>query len=522
MNDFQNYKMASDLLDRAEYEIRTNIERDPFRIFNVFEVLSVQYKEVIMCRMLKDLLDPKGKHGKGNKFLKLFFKVINESSGEIVSDEDLDKSYKSNEIVVDCEHEIDDNRRIDILIRVGARYIPIEVKIYAGEQQNQVQDYLNYCNKMQKQDGSNDKTVLLYLTLDGHNPSAYSVGCKISNESAVPCSEYIEQDCSNEDSIQHEELKEKTKSKDSTKFIDQDKTIIPISFKDEICRFLEQCIKEADNESLFSNLKQYLYAIETISGKASTPVKEALVAKLDSKAAFKAVKALDEALVARKTKFLNSLFEQLESNLRKFIVEHQPKNLIEIDLDSKDGASSINTSNRSYITEDNILSPYKGKTLMENKTSVADYYSCSGKVFPSIIFLIGKVKFEQKIFDLAVAFEIEDRPYVGIMLISKKNDGKYYRCNVSHDYHELGEKLKEKLSKIAYLKSFNQENWMLDWRYVSAYGEKYIEKTNDVPIFSNCNDAYFEILESVDKKTLFFENSMRTLMFYLDSCTRKS
>lgn len=99
----QNGKIASDLLDRAEYEIRTNIERDPFRIFNVFEVLPVQYKKVIMCRMLKELLAP---NGKGNKFLKLFFKVINESSGEIVADEDLDKSYKSNEIVVDCEHEI--------------------------------------------------------------------------------------------------------------------------------------------------------------------------------------------------------------------------------------------------------------------------------------------------------------------------------------------------------------------------------------------------------------------------------
>lgn len=98
MNELQNGKIASDLLDRAEYEKRTNIERDPFRIFNVFEVLSVQYTEVIMCRMLKELLDPNGKHGKGNKFLKLFFKVINESSGEIVSDEDLDKSYKSNEI----------------------------------------------------------------------------------------------------------------------------------------------------------------------------------------------------------------------------------------------------------------------------------------------------------------------------------------------------------------------------------------------------------------------------------------
>lgn len=499
MNELQNGKIASDLLDRAEYEIRTNIERDPFRIFNVFEVLSVQYKEVIVCRMLKELLDPNGKHGKGNKFLKLFFKVINESSGEIVSDEDLDKSYKSNEIVVDCEHEIDDNRRIDILIRVGARYIPIEVKIYAGEQQNQVQDYLNYCNKMQKQDGSNDKTVLLYLTLDGHNPSAYSVGCKISNESAGPCSEYIEQDCSNEDSVQHEELKDKTKSKDSTKFRDQDKTIIPISFKDEICRFLEQCIKEADNESLISNLKQYLYAIETISGKASTPVIETLSKKLKNKADFKAVDALNDALAVSKTNFLQELFDLIEKKLKaKFF-----SNL------SKVGQNDQKPNSLPY----KLLTPYNDDSVLGHGTLVNYYYQA--KVYPSIIILFGKVNSNGTEYYLGITFEIDWKSYVGIIATTKQSDGKFYNCNTCKNDTNLVEELISKLEATNKFTSHQRSTWWIDWEYVSA-NNLFSDKTC-TPDFKALNDEYYDLLDHEDKRQKFADKVVERFEKYFDA-----
>lgn len=499
MNELQNGKIASDLLDRAEYEIRTNIERDPFRIFNVFEVLSVQYKEVIMCRMLKELLDPNGKHGKGNKFLKLFFKVINESSGEIVSDEDLDKSYKSNEIVVDCEHEIDDNRKIDILIRVGARYIPIEVKIRAGEQQNQVQDYLNYCNKMQKQEGSNDQTVLLYLTLDGHNPSAYSVGCKISNESARPCSEYIEQDCSNEDSIQHEELKEKTKSKDSTKFRDQDKTIIPISFKDEICRFLEQCIKEADNESLISNLKQYLYAIETISGKASTPVIETLSKKLKNKADFKAVDALNDALAVSKTNFLQELFDLIEKKLKaKFF-----SNL------SKVGQNDQKPNSLPY----KLLTPYNDDSVLGHGTLVNYYYQA--KVYPSIIILFGKVNSNGTEYYLGITFEIDWKSYVGIIATTKQSDGKFYNCNTCKNDTNLVEELISKLEATNKFTSHQRSTWWIDWEYVSA-NNLFSDKTC-TPDFKALNDEYYDLLDHEDKRQKFADKVVERFEKYFDA-----
>ena len=483
MNDLQNGKIASDLLDRAEYEIRTNIESDPFRIFNVFDVLSVQYKEVIMCRMLKELLDPKGKHGKGNKFLKLFFKVINESSREIVSEEELDKFYKSNEIVVDCEHEIDDNRRIDILIRIGARYIPIEVKIYAGEQQNQVQDYLNYCNKMQKQEERNDKAILLYLTLDGLNPSAYSAGCKNSKESAELCSEYTDQDCSNEDSIQHEELNDQNKSKEKLAFREQDKTILPISFKEEICRFLELCIKEADNESLFSNLKQYLYAIETISGKASTPVIEALSKKLNNRADFKAVDALNDALSVRKTNFLKDLFALLEKKLKdKFF-----SNL----SDNKKNGQDLNS------LPNKLLTPYNDDSVLEHRTLVNNYYS-QAKVYPSIILLVGKVNSKGKEYYFGITFEIDWRAYVGIIAIEKNSDGKFYKSNSFRNDTNLVDKLVQKLEATNKFTSHQRSTWWIDWEYISA--NKLFSDKNCTPDFKALNDEYYDLLDHEDKR----------------------
>ena len=508
MNDLQNGKIASDLLDRAEYEIRTNIESDPFRIFNVFDVMSVQYKEVIMCRMLKELLDPKGKHGKGNKFLKLFFKVINESSGEIVSDEDLDKFHKSNEIIVDCEHEIDDNRRIDILIRIGARYIPIEVKIYAGEQQNQVKDYLNYCKKMQE--GSNDKAVLLYLTLDGHNPSAYSAGCKNSKENAESCSEYTEQDCSNEDSIQHEELNDQNKSKETLEFRELDKTIFPISFKEEICKFLDLCIKEADNESLFSNLKQYLYAIETISGKASTPVIDVLSKKLKTKADFKAIDALNEALAVSKTNFLQNLFALIEKKIKdKFFSNLSDNNKNGQDLNS---------------LPYKLLTPYSDDSALEHRTLVNHYYS-QAKVYPSIFLIVGKVNSKGKDYYFGITFEIDWRAYVGIIAIEKKSDGKFYKSNSFRNDTNLVDKLVQKLEATDKFSPHQRSIWCIEWEYVSA-NNLYSDKDSS-PNFKELNDEYYDLLEHEYKRHKFadkvverFEKYFVALNIVLRNCQK--
>ena len=49
---------------------------------------------------------------------------------------------------VTTEYAIDENRRIDIVLDDGNIFIPIEVKIYAGEQEQQLADYAAFSRRM--------------------------------------------------------------------------------------------------------------------------------------------------------------------------------------------------------------------------------------------------------------------------------------------------------------------------------------------------------------------------------------
>ena len=43
--------------------------------YNIFSVLQIQSKEVLICRMIADLLNPRGQHGAGAEYLKIFLMV---------------------------------------------------------------------------------------------------------------------------------------------------------------------------------------------------------------------------------------------------------------------------------------------------------------------------------------------------------------------------------------------------------------------------------------------------------------
>ena len=128
----------------------------PLSDYNVFHILGISAKEVIMCRFLADLINPEGQHGGGISFLKSFMHdVLNEYS---MSDILLARTE------VAAEYVIDNERRIDIVIQNPHFFIPIEVKIYAGEQEGQCYDYYQYAKNSR----------LVYLTRFGNAPSEYS------------------------------------------------------------------------------------------------------------------------------------------------------------------------------------------------------------------------------------------------------------------------------------------------------------------------------------------------------------
>lgn len=134
--------------------------------FNVFQILGLQSDEVrLHSSFLAELLNPKGSHGQGDLYLYLFIKqlkLIKEDNFDTLSAQAF-VEYHTIKITEDGEN----GGRIDILIKDNnGRHIIIENKIYAGDQPKQLSRY----NKF------DPSAILLYLNLNGTDPSTESVG----------------------------------------------------------------------------------------------------------------------------------------------------------------------------------------------------------------------------------------------------------------------------------------------------------------------------------------------------------
>jgi len=138
----------------------------PKTYYNVFSVLEVENKEVIMCRMLCDLLNPVGQHKKGDVYLRTFLKQVLNINDQRIEEYVKDACvYKEYPII---DHYRRTERRIDIVICNDIHFIPIEVKIFAEDQKSQCYIYQEYATKYDKD------AIVYYLTLDGKEPSEYS------------------------------------------------------------------------------------------------------------------------------------------------------------------------------------------------------------------------------------------------------------------------------------------------------------------------------------------------------------
>jgi hypothetical protein len=128
--------------------------------YNIFKAARISEDERVMCRVIADLLNPKGSHCRGGVYLELFWKMIRP---KLEDGPPLD--YETAR--VSTEYATDEGRRIDIAIEDGKTFIPIEVKIWAGDQEKQVADYAKFARKK----NGNDRIRVLYLTWNGHEPA---------------------------------------------------------------------------------------------------------------------------------------------------------------------------------------------------------------------------------------------------------------------------------------------------------------------------------------------------------------
>lgn len=124
--------------------------------FNIFNIVNIESDEVCICRFIHELINPKGSHYQGYTYLKMFVE-------EVLNMKFNDYDYKK--AVVKREYVICNERRVDLVIEIADKVIPIEVKIYAKDQENQCYDYYKYCAK---------NSNVFYLTLRGGCPSKES------------------------------------------------------------------------------------------------------------------------------------------------------------------------------------------------------------------------------------------------------------------------------------------------------------------------------------------------------------
>ncbi|MDR2757901.1 MAG: PD-(D/E)XK nuclease family protein, partial [Spirochaetaceae bacterium] len=223
---------VKDIIKRYEAQWQKTGEK-----YNIFKVAGIARQEVIMCRVLADLLNPKGAHGRSSLYLKLFWETIASK---------LLKVQASGRLALDIEHTrvateyvIDENRRIDIVLEDGNVFVPIEVKIEAGDQPKQIADYFAFARTKNR----NSHVPVLYLTVDGHEPSDFSKA-----------------DLGKDD-------------------------YVPLSFRDDILTWLEACARENENTPettipVRENLRQLIAAVKSLCGKSEDTEMDKAIAGL--------------------------------------------------------------------------------------------------------------------------------------------------------------------------------------------------------------------------------------------------
>jgi len=163
--------------------LKAHIERQTAPDYNIFYVLkNMAASEVkLHSPFLADLLDVHGQHCQGDLFYREFLKVLN-------LPEDIFLPADLNWFSVQTE-AASGTGGIDILItyRKEGQYfaLAIENKIYAGDQEKQLERYHNYL--VQEYD---QNFRLIYLTLDGRKPSHFSACAEFQAQNDIPCLSY--------------------------------------------------------------------------------------------------------------------------------------------------------------------------------------------------------------------------------------------------------------------------------------------------------------------------------------------
>ena len=220
------FKKLKHILYRNRYIAEERRNRGDF--FNIFSILKVERKEVKHSAFFYTLLNNKGEHGLGNKFLSAFIQEV------VHKQKNIGFNYNSNDIYIKTEEPTEaKDGRMDIYIKSEGKIIIIENKIDALDGEKQLIRYENYVRAQGKEH------CLLYLTLDGKEAD----GISTTNEKG-------------------EILK-----------VNED--YYPISYKEHILKWLERCLEISVSHSMVrETIKQYINLVKKITNTENNMYKE--------------------------------------------------------------------------------------------------------------------------------------------------------------------------------------------------------------------------------------------------------
>jgi len=234
--------------------------------FNIFSILDRERHEVTThSYFLYELLNLKGSHNQGAKFLDIF---LTEVLGLL--------DYGNiNKATVVRESLTKNNRRIDFVIECENIIIGIEMKLDAGDQDKQLYDYHK---ELEYRAGDKKNIALCYLTLNGTNASSHSLNGL------------------NKEIVQN------------------------ISFEKDIYFWIEGCMESVVSIPILRDaLNQYLILVEKLTGKKESVVDEIsdLLLKDDNlEVAIALENSVEKAKVKIQKKFWESFIEKLPSKFK--------------------------------------------------------------------------------------------------------------------------------------------------------------------------------------------------------------
>jgi len=215
-------KELKDLLSKTQRIVnhQKEIARLKGENFNLFSILGMESAEnKTHSAFLGELLNPRGSHEMGSVFLEYFLESIQQD--KYVESNFLDAA--STTVILEKsigtrDDEAKTGGRVDIFLQDQQEHnLLIENKLYASDQNVQIERYANYKKSTSK---------VIYLTLDGKDPSGKSRGTLVADD------DYCN-----------------------------------MSYGNEIVHWLERCQKEAvDRPVVRESIKQYLILIKKLTG----------------------------------------------------------------------------------------------------------------------------------------------------------------------------------------------------------------------------------------------------------------